>query len=78
MKVLKVIVDELLQACCMCPLMGKDADLGYCISGQELESDYVARRPDWCVLSLGGLCKPGDPNYGLLCDEYGNDIESEE
>jgi hypothetical protein len=30
--------------------MGKDSDLGYCLSGDELETDYVVRRPDWCPL----------------------------
>jgi hypothetical protein len=24
------------------------------------------------------FCEPGDPNYGLLCDEDGNDLDSED
>ena len=24
------------------------------------------------------FCEPGDPDYGLRCDEDGNDLESEE
>ena len=50
MNILRVIVDEVPENCCRCLLMGKDADLGYCLAGQELDSDYVVRRPDWCPL----------------------------
>lgn len=50
MNIIKVIVDEMPANCCRCPLMGKDDDWGSCLSGQELDSDYNVRRPDWCPL----------------------------
>ena len=52
MKVIKVIVDKVPENCCMCSLMGNDSSLGYCLVGEELESDYVVTRPDWCPLEL--------------------------
>jgi hypothetical protein len=51
MKILAVVVEELPQSCCECPLMGKNEDLGYCIAGEELEPEYPYRRPDWCPLT---------------------------
>lgn len=50
MKVIKVIVDELPKNCCTCFLVGDDSSFGYCLAGEELESDYFIRRPDWCPL----------------------------
>ena len=50
MNILRVIVDEVPENCCMCSLMGNDSSLGYCLVGEELESDYVVTRPDWCPL----------------------------
>lgn len=50
MKLVSIVVDALPDSCCMCPLMGKNEDLGYCITGEELEPSYTFRRPNWCPL----------------------------
>ena len=67
MNIIKVIVDEMPESCCRCPLMGKDDDWGSCLSGQELDSDYNVRRPDWCPLMAGEFIETQfDKRYHII------------